>query len=89
MFTDLGISLGHLMRGLPINAKRLWLCLLVISGFLIGGVVGTLVFQAFNYFALLLPAGLTAGASITYGLYRTQKKPTKIFQTHENRKKLN
>ena len=72
MFTDLGISLGHVMRGLPINKKRLWLCFWVISGFLVGGIVGTLVFHAFNYSALLFPAGLTAIVSIVYGLYQTR-----------------
>ncbi|MGQ0645612.1 MAG: YoaK family protein [Elusimicrobiota bacterium] len=70
MFTDLGIYLGHAMRGLPINVKRLQLCFLVISGFLSGGIVGTLAFHAFDYSALLFPAGLTAVVSITYGLYR-------------------
>jgi len=74
MFTDLGISLGHMMRGLPVNAKRLWLCCLVISGFLSGGIIGTLAFKAFGYGALLFPAGLTAIVSITYELYRIRNR---------------
>ena len=73
MFTDLGISLGHVVRGLPVNVKRLWLCLSVISGFLIGGIGGTLAFHTFDYAALLFPAGMTAVVSIAYGLYRTHK----------------
>jgi uncharacterized membrane protein YoaK (UPF0700 family) len=71
MFTDLGIYLGHAIRGLPINTKRLQLCFLVISGFLSGGISGTLAFHAFDYSALLFPAGLTAVVSVIYGLYRT------------------
>src|ERR1700677_2398307 len=31
MFTDLGIFLGHALRGLPVDTKRLRMCLLVIS----------------------------------------------------------
>lgn len=69
MFTDLGISLGHALRGLPVHMKRVWLSVLVISGFLVGGVFGTIAFQAFSYSALLFPAGLTALFAIGYGLY--------------------
>jgi uncharacterized membrane protein YoaK (UPF0700 family) len=76
MFTDLGIFLGHALRGLPVDTRRLRLCFLVISGFLCGGVAGTFAFQAFSYFALLVPAGLTAAASISYGLYRIRKDHT-------------
>lgn len=73
MFTDLGIFLGHALRGLPVDARRLRLCFVVISGFLCGGVAGTFAFQAFSYSALLFPASLTAIVSITYGLYRIRK----------------
>jgi uncharacterized membrane protein YoaK (UPF0700 family) len=73
MFTDLGIFLGHALRGLPVDARRLRLCLLVISAFLCGGVVGALTFQRFGYTALALPASLTAAGSLAYGLYRIRK----------------
>jgi uncharacterized membrane protein YoaK (UPF0700 family) len=76
MFTDLGIFLGHALRGLPVDARRLRLCFLVISGFLCGGVAGTFAFQAFAYSALLFPASLTAVVSIAYGLYRIRKGRT-------------
>lgn len=69
MFTDLGIFLGHALRGLPVDPRRLTLCLLVISGFLCGGILGTLAFHAFSYSALLFPAGLTALVAVSYGLY--------------------
>lgn len=69
MFTDLGIFLGHALRGLPVDARRLRLCLLVISGFLCGGIAGTLAFKALGYSALLLPAGFTAVVAIAYGAY--------------------
>ena len=40
MFTDLGIAIGHALRGLPVDTKRLRLCGLVISDFLCGGIAG-------------------------------------------------
>ncbi len=73
MFTDLGIFLGHALRGLPVDARRVRLCFLVISGFLCGGVAGTLAFGAFGYSALLFPASLTAVVSISYGLYKIRR----------------
>ncbi len=74
MFTDLGISLGHVLRGLPVDARRLRLCVLVISGFLCGGIVGALVFRAIDYAALLVPAALTAAAALSYVVYRSRRQ---------------
>jgi len=73
MFTDLGIFLGHALRGLPVDQRRLKLCVLVVTGFLAGGIVGTLAFERFSYSALLFPAGLTAVVATAYGLYRFRK----------------
>jgi len=73
MFTDLGIFFGHALRGLPVDSRRLKLCFIVISGFLTGGVAGTLAFADFGYLALLFPAGLTAAVAIAYGMYRLAK----------------
>lgn len=70
MFTDLGIFLGHSLRGVPVDPLRLRLCILIISGFLFGGIAGTFAFGTLGYLALLIPAGLTGGVSIAYGLYR-------------------
>jgi uncharacterized membrane protein YoaK (UPF0700 family) len=69
MFTDLGIFLGHTLRGLPVDARRLRLCFLVISGFLVGGIVGAFAFHRLSYATLFLPAGLTATSALAYGAY--------------------
>ncbi len=45
MFTDLGIFLGHRLRGLSVDTRRARLCFLVISGFLCGGILGATVFR--------------------------------------------
>jgi uncharacterized membrane protein YoaK (UPF0700 family) len=73
MFTDLGISLGHVLRGLPVDRKRVLLCIVVISGFFVGGITGTLLFHQYSYSALYFPASLTALSAITYAGYRTHR----------------
>ena len=69
MFTDLGIMLGHLLRGLPLARRRLALCSLVISFFFAGGVVGALLFARIGYAALYLPAILTGCTGLGYFAY--------------------
>lgn len=70
MFTDLGIMLGHALRGLPVARRRLWLCLVIISSFLGGGVLGALAFGQVQYAALYLPAALTGATGLGYAVYR-------------------
>jgi uncharacterized membrane protein YoaK (UPF0700 family) len=70
MFTDLGIFLGHVLRGVPVDVRRLRLCAVVICGFLCGGIVGAAAFRAYSYSSLLLPAFLTASVAVSYGIYR-------------------
>jgi uncharacterized membrane protein YoaK (UPF0700 family) len=70
MFTDLGITLGHALRGAPVARRRLWLCLVIIASFLAGGVIGALLFGAVQYRALYLPALLTGATGLTYAVYR-------------------
>ena len=69
MFTDLGIYLGHSLRGLAIDSSRLKLCIVVISGFFCGGVAGAFLYHAMDYSALYIPSGLTALVSIIYGIF--------------------
>lgn len=73
MFTDLGIFLGHYARNLPVDSRRLRLCVTVISGFLLGGIVGTTMFKSLGYSALRIPAALTATSSVAYMIYRTRR----------------
>lgn len=70
MFTDLGIGLGHLLRGLPLPVRRLTLSGLIISGFLAGGVLGAWLFVRWQYDALLVPAALTGLVGLGYVIYR-------------------
>ena len=70
MFTDLGIGLGHMLRGMPLPVRRLTLSGFIISGFLAGGIIGAWLFSRLQYNALLAPAILTGAIGIGYVLYR-------------------
>lgn len=74
MFTDLGIFLGHALRGLPVDLRRLRLCFLVISGFLLGGITGAAAFRFLGHATLFIPAALTASTALACGLYHSRKR---------------
>lgn len=74
MLTDLGIFLGHTLRKIPVDPRRLRLCIVVISGFACGGVVGALAFLRLSYSALFIPAGFTALAALGYGVYQLRRE---------------
>lgn len=74
MFTDLGIGLGHALRGLPLQTRRLRLSALIIAGFLIGAVLGAWLFRLWAYRALAVPAVLTGTIAIAYVAHRHWKR---------------
>ncbi len=73
-FTDLGIFLGHALRGLSVDTKRLRMSLVVISGFLCGGIAGALAFSKIACSALFIPAAITAAGALSYEIYLIRKK---------------
>lgn len=74
MFTDLGIAVGQLLRGTAVEHRRLSMCLVVISAFLVGGIAGGLAFAAFGYATLNLPATMALLLALGYGAYRTLRR---------------
>lgn len=77
VFTDIGVFLGHWVRGLPVDYRRFRFWLLLIFFFGAGGTAGTLLFERFSYPALFLPAALTGLAGLVYGFYRQRLKTTR------------
>lgn len=73
VFTDLGVFIGHWVRRLPVDFRRLRLWLLLVFAFGAGGTAGTLLFARFGYHTLFLPAGLTGLVGLAYGIYRKEK----------------
>jgi uncharacterized membrane protein YoaK (UPF0700 family) len=69
-FTDIGILLGHWIRGLEIDARRLQFCLMQTGAFFIGSLAGAAAFASLGYDTLLIPALLTGLTGFAYALYR-------------------
>jgi uncharacterized membrane protein YoaK (UPF0700 family) len=70
VFTDVGIFIGHWLRRLPVDFRRLRLWLLLILSFAVGGTVGAALFARMSYHTLFLPATLTGLTGLAYGIYR-------------------
>jgi uncharacterized membrane protein YoaK (UPF0700 family) len=70
MFTDLGIYIGQRLRGLEVDTQRIRVCVLVTSTFLLGSVVGALLYRLMQERTLLVPAVLTGLCGLSYGIYR-------------------
>ena len=70
MFTDLGIGIGHALRGMPLQKRRLLLCVLIISAFFCGAALGALLFARLGYAALAVPATATGLTGLGYALWR-------------------
>ena len=70
IFTDLGIYLGHRLRGLEVDSLRINICLLVASHFIIGATLGALGFMLWQERVLLAPATLTGVVGLGYAIYR-------------------
>jgi uncharacterized membrane protein YoaK (UPF0700 family) len=70
IFTDLGIYLGHMLRGLPVDRLRLRVCIVVVATFVLGSAAGALIFERLQNLAVLVPAILTGVCGLCYSVYR-------------------
>jgi len=70
LITDLGIFIGHLLRGVPVDLRRTRMCLVLIGSFFAGATVGALGFARFSYETLYFPAALTGVAGLAYAVYQ-------------------
>jgi uncharacterized membrane protein YoaK (UPF0700 family) len=70
MLTDLGIALGHWMQGRPVDWRRVQLCVILMSGFFVGCVLGGLGFHSMGYAALFWPAGFAGITGVGYGVLK-------------------
>ena len=73
MFTDLGVLIGQLLRGVRTDWRPLKLYTLLISGFLCGGSISGLLFSRLGYATLLAPALLTATLALVYRIFVRRK----------------
>ncbi|MBB6246456.1 YoaK family protein [Rhodanobacter sp. A1T4] len=71
-FTDLGIALGQLLRGLEADMLRVRLCVMLIGSFLVGSVMGGLAYRWLQEDTLLIPAALTGITGLCYHVYASR-----------------
>lgn len=66
LFTDIGIAMGLRLRGQAVDKRRLRLYLLLIGGFVSGGVLGACSFAAWHFNAVWLPVCHVIALSVLY-----------------------
>jgi uncharacterized membrane protein YoaK (UPF0700 family) len=69
MFTDIGIALGAMLRGLPVDALKFKLWAILLGAFAAGGVAGAMLFRPLGFGTLYVPAAITAATGTGYWLY--------------------
>lgn len=73
IFTDLGIMIGAVVRGEAFDKRKAILFLLIIAGFISGGIFGALLFDVFRFKALLVPAFICLLLALSYRIYKRRK----------------
>ncbi|ATJ82460.1 YoaK family protein [Halomonas beimenensis] len=71
--TDLGLMLGSAIRGRAFDRRKALLFLIIVSGFLAGGVIGAWLFAWLHFAALAIPAGISFLLALAYRLYRSRR----------------
>ena len=69
MFTDLGLSIGHRLRGVEVDVHRLRICVSTITGFAAGGVACVFLFKHLAAKTLFVPAGLALALAVIYQVF--------------------
>lgn len=72
LFTDLGILVGSWLRGEAFDKRKFMLFLLIIIGFIGGGVLGAWLYLRLHFVALAVPAVICVGLAIIYHFYRVR-----------------
>ncbi|HET7650314.1 MAG TPA: YoaK family protein [Gammaproteobacteria bacterium] len=78
--TDIGIAVGHLLRGVAVPARYFLLLGVLLCGFVAGGMLGTKCFDRWQVEALIVPALLTGVVGIAYFIYRHLNRPQSLPQ---------
>ncbi len=66
VLTDLGLALGYKARGLEVESKRVILHLLILIGFIVGGLLASWLYPYLKLNAFLIPAALSLIMSVVY-----------------------
>lgn len=74
MFTDLGVVLGHWLRGVEADWRRFRLCANLVAAFAAGGLLGALCYRGFGARTLYIPAALTGFVAAVYSGYAHRRR---------------
>lgn len=66
VLTDLGLAFGYIARGLQVESRRIFLHLVLVLGFFLGGLVAAFIYPIFLLHSFLLPVALILCMSIVY-----------------------
>jgi uncharacterized membrane protein YoaK (UPF0700 family) len=69
IFTDLGIMLGEVIRGKTLDKRKAKLFLMIISGFISGGTLGALLYEKYQFMALVFPVCICLSIAMVYRVY--------------------
>lgn len=69
IFTDLGILMGSALRGEAFDKRKAMLFLLIVSGFILGGLCGSLLYTRLEFMALIVPAIMCFVLALSYKIY--------------------
>ncbi|MEL0634003.1 YoaK family protein [Pseudoalteromonas carrageenovora] len=72
IFTDLGLMIGKALKGETFDTRKGVMFLLIIIGFLLGGITGFILFEYYSLRALVVPALACFVLSVTYRVYRVR-----------------
>lgn len=78
IFTDLGIMFGAKLRGESFDKRKAILFLIIISGFVLGGVVGAVLFDALVFNAMIIPSAIVLILGIGYRIYNVKIANKKV-----------
>ena len=77
VLTDIGLTLGYKARGLKVENRRISLHVLIFIGFLMGGLIASLLYPYLKLQTFLIPTGLSLVMSMTYWIvyFRSSSHP--------------
>lgn len=73
ILTDLGVLVGHRLRGSPPDKLKIKLFITLILAFVMGGYLGAWCYLLFEAFAMLIPAALIFFCAVSYRLLRQKE----------------
>lgn len=69
IYTDLGIMLGAALRKEPFDQRKFILFMVIIIGFISGGSIGSLFYEYYQFYTLIIPVIICLALALAYRIY--------------------